>query len=242
MLLIIIPTRSRPENVAKAVKAWEDTDAFRHARPLFVIDVDDPRYDDYLLSLSSLYDYERRPIQTRIMRKHEMLVPKLNHAVRKWLLTNGMFVHFNAIGFAGDDHLPRTRGWARRYLEAIEAMGGTGVVSCPDGYRRDDLPTQWAMGTNLVRQLNGLVPAPVEHLYCDDSVRDVAKAIDRYSYLDDVMIEHMHPVTGKVKVDDQYKRVNSKEQFEKDRAAYEVWRSGAFERDVDRLRRLLTTK
>lgn len=215
-LLIIVPTRSRPQNVAKVVKAWEDTGAFEDGAVLsFAIDHDDPKYLEYLAA----YD-QHEQIHVSIHYTWKPMVHKLDTAAR-WaaLAAKPAF----AIGFAGDDHLPRTKGWAQRYLAELTEMG-TGIVSCPDGYRRDDLPTQWAMTSDIVRALGRMVPAPVEHLYCDDAIRDLAKAAGCWRYLDDVLIEHVHPAARKAEWDDQYLSVNRREQFRKDRVAYGEWR------------------
>lgn len=226
-MLIIVPTRSRPENVAKVVRAWEDTDAFRHADLCFAIDHDDlcfaidhddPRHLGYV---EALHLVRRDTIRQYSLPQWKPLVPKLNQGAAIY----AEFFPYFAIGFAGDDHLPRTPGWAARYLDKLEMMG-TGVVSCPDGYRRDDLPTQWAMTADIVRALGRMVPAPVDHLYCDNAVRDLAKAAGCYAYLHDVLIEHMHPAAKKVAWDDQYQHVNRKEQFATDRARYKAWCAG----------------
>lgn len=218
-MLIIVPTRSRPESVAKVVRAWEETHAFRHADLCFSYDMDDPHFAAYS---QALLESDAPGDATRWVHcpSWKPLVPKLNTAA---MLHRDQYF---AIGFAGDDHLPRTHGWAARYLEALIEMG-TGIVSCPDGYRDDDLPTQWAMTADIVRALGRMVPAPVEHLYCDDAIRDLAKAADCWCWMPDLLIEHMHPLNAKrngVAWDDQYRRVNNPEQYERDSAAYEAWK------------------
>jgi len=213
-MLIIVPTRSRPENVAKVVQAWEDTDAFRHADLLFALDVDDPKFGDYR---EALLNTPGQVLRSELMEWRPM-VRKLD-TVTRWMAQRGAWY---AIGFAGDDHLPRTHGWAARYLEKLIEMG-TGVVSCPDGYRGDQLPTQWAMTADIVRTLGRMVPAPVEHLYCDNAVQDLAEAAGCYAYLEDVLIEHMHPLAGRSEWDAQYRNVNRPAQYRRDQAAYRAW-------------------
>lgn len=220
-MLIIVPTRSRPENVAKVVRAWEETDAFRYADLLFAYDMDDPKRGLYDLAMADKGN--RAEVHSVVLPEWLPLVPKLNRVAAMY--AEGMPKHF-AIGFAGDDHLPRTPDWAMRYLRML-LMIGTGVVSCPDGYRPDKLPTQWAMTADIVRALGRMVPAPVEHLYCDNAVWDLAEAAGCYAYLDDVLIEHMHPLAGKTKFDDQYRHVNRPDQFRQDEALYAVWKHGA---------------
>lgn len=217
-MLIIVPTRSRPENVEKVVRAWEETDAFRHADLLFAYDQDDPKRDDYDAAIWDCPIAE--VVEPYVIEQWMPLVPKLNQVAM-----DASDMGYFAIGFAGDDHLPRTPDWAMRYLRMLLMME-TGIVSCPDGYRPDRLPTQWAMTADIVRALGRMVPAPVEHLYCDNAVQDLAEAAGCYAYLDDVLIEHMHPLAGrgKAKWDDQYRHVNRPEQYRQDEEAYRMWR------------------
>jgi hypothetical protein len=217
-LLIIVPTRSRPESVLRVVQAWVDTGAFDDGAALsFVFDVDDPRADDYRDALSPPLPMMVRALS---MPTWKPLVPKLNTAAE---LYADNFRDIGALGFAGDDHLPRTKGWARRYIDELRKPG-TGIVYCDDGYQHENIPTQWAMRADIVRALGGMVPAPVEHLYCDNAVRDLGYAVGCLAYLGDVLIEHMHPSAGKAATDAQYDRVNSRQQFRGDRAAYRHWR------------------
>lgn len=69
-----------------------------------------------------------------------------------------------------------------------------------------------------------MVPADVEHLYCDNAIKDLGEQADCLRYLPDVLIEHMHPVAGKAPMDAGYQRVNRREQYRTDRLAYELWR------------------
>lgn len=224
-MLIIVPTRSRPESLAKVVEAWDVTHAFEVAQLLFVVDQDDTRIEDYRRAYAELGS---ELIGIEEMPEWLPLVPKLNATALAHV------DEYHRIGFAGDDHRPRSGHWADDYLNALDELG-TGIVSCPDGYRPDDLPTQWAMTSDIVRSLGAMVPAPVAHLFCDDAVRDLGKAADCYRYLPDVLIEHMHPVAGKAERDAQYDRVNGREQYRGDRLAYREWRTHELAQDAQRV-------
>lgn len=228
-LLIVVPTRSRPEAVQRVMRAWTETRAYEDgAELLFVYDIDDPCRDKYEDA------FVRYGAHCMSMPKWQPLVPKLNRvAVHRAV----HFKHF-AIGFAGDDHLPRTPGWVGRYLGALYSAG-TGIVFCDDGYQGENIPTQCAMTADIVRALGRMVPAPVDHLYCDNAVRDLGKGADCLTYLPDVLIEHMHPVAGKAPTDNQYERVNGREQFRNDRAAYRQWARGALAANVQTVRALI---
>jgi hypothetical protein len=238
-LLTIVPTRSRPEAVGRVVAAWDATGAFEQgAQLLFVIDYDDPRFADYLAELTANArdrGDDFRGVLFRSIPRWKPLVPKLDEAAKMHAeLSPDVF----ALGFAGDDHLPRTPGWVGRYVATLR-RAGTGIVYCDDGYQGQTIPTQWAMTADIVRTLGRMVPAPVEHLYCDNAVRDLGLGAECLHYLGDVLIEHMHPVARKAETDEQYERVNGREQFRKDRAAYRGWARGALADDVRAVRALI---
>jgi hypothetical protein len=228
-LVVVVPTRSRPFHVKRVVEAWRSTDAFADGAELhFAIDGDDPAYDAYVEQLDAVRDWSpaaRREVTWSMRAAWAPLVPKLNAAAVSLLAP---FPAPYALGFAGDDHLPRTRGWVRRYLDALRA--GAGIVYCDDGYQHDNIPTQWAMRADYVRVLGRMVPAPVAHLYCDNAMKDLGEATGSLAYLPDVMIEHMHPVARdaagqpKAPTDEQYDRVNSRSQYAEDHVAYRQWR------------------
>jgi hypothetical protein len=216
-LTVIVPTRSRPEAVDRVIQAWHDTDAFMDgAHLVFVADYDDPRYAEYQDRFMSITP---AGWSARAIRTWQPLVPKLNAVALDFARSGGRF----ALGFAGDDHLPRTRGWVRAYLDALHELG-TGIVYGDDGHQHENIPTQWVMTADIVRELGAMVPAPVEHLYCDNAVRDLGREAGCLRYLPEVLIEHMHPVAGKATMDAQYERVNSQRQNRGDRQAYRTWR------------------
>jgi hypothetical protein len=231
-LVTIVPTRSRPEAVERVVAAWQATGAFDEgAELLFVVDRDDPRCDEYRAALITC----REGVSGTYADVWRPLVPKLNTIATS--LAVGRYAY--AVGFAGDDHLPRTHGWVSRYLGTLYSVG-TGIVYCDDGYQGENIPTQWAMTSDIVRTLGRMVPALVDHLYCDNAVRDLGRGADCLTYLDDVLIEHMHPVVGKAENDEQYQRVNGREQYRHDRAAYREWvRGGQLAADVRTVRTLI---
>lgn len=212
-MLIVVPSRSRPQNVARLLQAWTDTDAWAVADMRIDIDADDQAYGDYLML--------NLPPGARLAVGHRWrsLVWKLNRAARQESLTYG------ALGFMGDDHVPMTEGWAQRYVAELRDLG-TGIVYCRDDYHDEKLPTQWAMTSDIVRALgNRLTPAPVDHLYCDNAVLDLGTAAGCIRYLPDVLIQHRHPVNGLAESDEQYRRVNSRAQYAHDRPAYQRWQA-----------------
>ena len=215
-LAVIVPTRGRPDNIRKVIAAWDATDAWSCADLILAVDGDDPESIGYQQII-----WDRQEVSSYLIDQWQPMVPKLNRAAVAAAETRKYF----AIGFAGDDHLPRSIGWAQHYLAALWEMR-TGMVYGDDGYQGRKLSTEWAITADVVRELGGMVPAPVDHLYCDNAMMDLFGGADALRYMgDEVQIEHMHPAAGKAASDDQYEKVNSRQQYAGDRRKYEIWKN-----------------
>ena len=226
-LLVIVPSRGRPQNIAALWDAWEATTT-GSAQLLVAVDDDDPTLDDYL------YVCGRRSIEVTIGPRLRM-VPTLNAVAVERAPR-----HF-ALGFLGDDHRPRSHGWSDAYLAALRELG-TGIVYGNDLLAGERLPTQVAMTSDIVQTLGAMVPAPVTHCWADNCWIDLGKALDRIRYLPDVVVEHLHPLAGKAPEDAGYREVNAPDLFEADRLAYAGWLSSGMADDVAKLQAMMASE
>jgi predicted O-methyltransferase YrrM len=229
-LAVLIPTRGRPGNIRKVISAWDFTNAWDHADMVLIVDADDPEIEGYRDIDFEMID-QRPNLLIMTIPKWLPMVHKLDAAARD------LAPRYFALGFAGDDHLPQTIGWAKRYLDVLHELQ-TGMVYGDDGYQGRKLSTEWAITSDVVRELGRMVPAPVEHMYCDNAMMDLFGAAGALRHLPEVRIEHMHPIVGKAETDAQYQRVNHRDQFKKDRTHYEVWRKVAMDVQVAAVRLL----
>jgi hypothetical protein len=214
-LAVLVPTRSRPESIDRIVEAWWLTGAFDVADLWFVYDYDDMRRFDYERKLGSLP--EVKAISMPIWRP---LVPKLNQAAESMVVN----WKYPFVAFMGDDHLPRTQRWAHMLVEDHATSRRPNVVYGQDGFFDKKLPTWWSMDARVIQALgNRMVPAPVQHLFCDNAVKELGEAADCLDYDERILIEHMHPIHGKGKMDAQYERVNRPQQYDRDGSAFREW-------------------
>jgi len=215
------------------VAAWNATDAFEVARLIFVIDADDPRHPEY-------FEHHANPADPRAVvyfvteAAWHPLVPKLNAAA---LRAASAEAGFEYIGFLGDDHVPRTRGWAQAMIRTLDEME-TGIVYPDDGFQHEKLPTCWAMSADIIRALGRMVPADVAHMFCDNSLLVLGRATNTLRYLPEVLIEHMHPAAGKGNVDSTYALSNNDDRYRGDEARYRLWLSQQRPRDVQAIEAL----
>jgi hypothetical protein len=234
-LAVLIPTRGRPDNIRKVIAAWDFTNAWDHADMVLVVDADDPEIKGYrqIVEETEHPDTGEPLIKLIEMAVWMPMVHKLNFAA-KGLAGNPQYF---ALGFAGDDHRPQTINWAARYLYVLRELG-SGMVYGDDGYQGANLSTEWAVTADVVRAWGRMIPAGVEHMYCDNAILEAFTLAGAVRHLPEIRIEHYHPIVGKSETDEQYKRVNSSEQFRKDRAAFQAWQSQQRDTHVSQIKQL----
>lgn len=232
-LAVLIPTRGRPGNIRKVISAWDFTNAWDHADMVLIADSDDPEIEGYRALVK---ETEHPDTGEALVRLVEMplwipMVHKLNTVAVT--VAQGYW----ALGFAGDDHRPQTINWAARYLYALRELG-SGMVYGDDGYQGANLSTEWAVTADVVCAWGAMIPAPVEHMYCDNAILEAFTLAGAVRHLPEIRIEHHHPIVGKAESDEQYKRVNSSAQFAKDRAAFQLWQARDRDRHVAQIKAL----
>lgn len=214
-LAVIVPTRGRPGSAARLSQAFRDTHAL-DALPVFVADWDDPELPAY----RKLLDSEQIP---RLMvcdaGTGTGMTHALNYAARRYAEL------YEAVGFMGDDHLPRTVNWDSTVLDALDSLEPR-IVYGNDLLQGKALPTAVFMQSRMVRALGFMAPAVLRHLYVDNYWKELGERTGSLRYLPDVVIEHIHPAAGKTAMDDGYRRVNAPEADRNDRAAWLAYRDG----------------
>mgnify|MGYP001572384009 CR=1 FL=1 len=227
-LLVIIPTRGRPHAVPEIITAWDDTGAT--ADVLFAVDTDDPEHAGYKKHAAT---YKTDPRVRFTFGKRRRLCGTLNQHAAK------AAPRYRFLGFMGDDHRPRPAAipWDERIRICLS--GGPGIVYGNDLLMGATMPTAVAMTSNIVQTLGYFAPDCLTHLCLDLCWLEWGKGMGRITYLDDMVIEHMHPAANKALVDQGYEECNSPSQVAADAEAYYEYRDeGGLEADLAKLRAL----
>ncbi|MER5750605.1 hypothetical protein [Streptomyces sp. NPDC002088] len=224
-LTILVPTRGRPENLARLWQAFVDTCEFE-TRLVALVDNDDPELPAYQQLADRLSE---EPMFRMGIGPRLRLGPTLNAAAPKWA------ARARAVGFMGDDHLPRTVGWDGRYLAELERLG-TGLVYGNDLIQQAALPTQVAMTSDIILATGQMVPAGALHLWLDNAWLALGRALDAISYLPDVVVEHLHPIAGRADWDAGYQECNADALSDADRAVFGQWREHELPRWVQQIK------
>ena len=218
-LLVVLPTRSRPESARRFTEAFHATIASDKTSLMLVLDDDD---DDSRAGLGGL-DVASLTIP------RAPLTVKLNHAA-------GIYApHYAAMLFCGDDNVPRTTGWDMAMMGAL--AGGQGMVYAND-LIRNDVPCSVLITSGIVEALGWFANPALNHFYIDNTWADLGAGAGCLTYLPHVIIEHLHPAGGKAPSDALYEETRAR-WWDADEAAYAVWRAGQMEADVEKVKKAI---
>ncbi|GAA1783347.1 hypothetical protein GCM10009682_01730 [Luedemannella flava] len=246
-LVIVIPTRARPATAAPLAAAFAET-CTAHTLLALAVDDNDETAAEYaagadvpLVDLDAATPDDWAGLADRrvgvFRTPSRSMVAALNLVGVAALQGVGAF----AVGFMGDDNRPRTHGWDSRFVRALRDLG-TGIVYGNDLIQGERLPTQVAITADIVRELGWVAPPTLTHLYIDNFWADLGRKAGCLRYLDDVIIEHLHPLVGKADVDAGYRRVNSPVSYQAGETAYNTYLAERMTGDAERVRALRTVR
>jgi len=194
--LVILPTRSRPDNAERCINALKEHSVMSD----FVIAIDDDQSDLYPRLDGVTYEVN----------------PRLRMNGTLNLVANKYADKYETIFFLGDDHLVQTPSWDEYLTKAIKHKG-YGLAYGNDLLQKHQLATAVMMSTNIIKAVGYMAPPKLVHLYMDNYWMILGQRLGTLWYFDNVIIEHLHPVAGKVEWDEQYREANSNEVANADR-------------------------
>jgi hypothetical protein len=220
-LLVLVPSRGRPQSVAEMAKAWEATNTKAHL--LYVVDDDDLTLPEYATACRDFW------VGLRVG-KRLRLGPTLN------AVATDCTDRAEAIAFLGDDHRPRTPGWDAALLAELDALGH-GIAYGNDLLQGPNLPTAVVMSSSIVQALGYFCPPGLIHMYLDNFWAELGRGANCLAYRGDVIIEHVHPEAGKAEDDAGYVEARAHMDPDCDRWRYYVG-SGSLAADIEKIKRL----
>lgn len=186
--LVILPTRSRPENAERCINALKEHSVMSD----FIIAIDDDQADLYPRLDGVTYEVN----------------PRLRMNKTLNLVANKYADKYETIFFLGDDHLVQTPNWDE-YLSKAIAERGYGLAYGNDLLQGVKLATAVMMSTNIIKAVGYMAPPKLIHLYMDNYWMILGQRLGTLWYFDNVVIEHLHPVAGKATWDEGYVEANA---------------------------------
>jgi hypothetical protein len=213
--LVIIPSRSRPESIERAVKALKENSIISD----ICVAIDDDQADLYPRLDGVIYEVN----------------PRLRMNGTLNLVANKYTDKYKTIFFMGDDHLPSTHQWDHFLSEAI-ATKGYGLAYGNDLFQGKNLATAVMMSTNIIKSFGFMAPPKLVHLFMDNFWMLLGMDLDAIWYFDDVIIEHLHFLAGKSQVDAGYIENNSNDVGSADRQELVRYIESDYQADLARFK------
>lgn len=124
--------------------------------------------------------------------------------------------------FLGDDTVPQ-EGFLQNALEMMKTLpNGWGLVGLNDQHQDGNkLATHWLADKRLLSLLDGeFFHTGYFHTRCDRELTLRCQQAGRYVWAKDAVIKHNHPAFGTGEIDEDYKRVYSKEYLDHDKRLF----------------------
>ncbi len=222
-LTVYVPTKGRPDNAKRLQDQFHKTIRLA-SRIVFINSDNDPKLDQY----TGLDE------QILVSPKTPGFVDPLNQGYLK----DRKKVFSWALGFMGDDHLPRTDGWDEIIISQLLEMKA-GFVYGNDGFQGVAIPTQIFMTWEIPLTLGFMTLPQLKHLYADNFWLDLGRSINKIRYLSHVVIEHLHPAAGKAAHDAGYEFSGNFALDCEDKATYAKYVSEDLEGDAHKVLSML---
>ena len=220
-LLVICPSRIRPDRIQDMLRSFDETKSEGTDIVIYISDCD-PRLEEYRVSLSGRnYIVGKRISQTEV-----------------YNLVSSKYPEYQYYADVADDHIYRTKGWDSILIDEIESRGGWGVAFGWGMIHPQDcrLPQASIVSGNIVKALGHMYEPSITHAYTDRFLQDLAEELGMLYPRPDVIVEHMHVLNDKGKMDENYSWVLSQETLEIGKKQYETWRANKMQSDIQKVR------
>lgn len=226
-LLVICPSRSRPQKLGRMLDSFYETRSEGTEIVVYVAD-DDPM----------LWIYEKLLVgHNHVIGPRKTIVEVNNY------FSCEVYPNIPFYGEINDDHIYITPGWDKKLMGIIEKFGGGWGLACGNDTVHGDWtkikhPSGAVISGNIVRALKCFVHPKLRHLGSDGYLRDVAEGIGGLFYDPDVIIEHHHFVNKKADFnnDPNYKHIYTDEETAHMEKVLTEWRRDKKMHDINRMK------
>jgi hypothetical protein len=216
--LVIIGSRSRPQNVVRAFDALKKVSKISD----FALIINEDQKDLYP---------EIDGVTIHIVDSYHGVNGKFNTIVPQYL------DKYKTITGIDDDCLVQTDGWDEILYEPIKRRG-YGFSYGNDGIQGQMLPTKVMISTNITKTLGYWCPPGLFHSFADDFWKFMGERINSLHYFHEVNMEHLHWMNCKAPKEETYES-NTQEIFQRDKQVYHEYLGEQLYIDIDKLNEAL---
>lgn len=188
MISLLLPTRNRPESVARFVDyAVGKATCPDQVQVLFYVDDDDETVMPEL------------PEQAEVIRGPRVVMSDYWNKL-------AMLARGEIMGLMGDDIIIRTKGWDEIVCSAFDEIPDKiAYVHGKDGLQDGRLGTHGFLHRRWIQAVGKMTGPHFSCDYADAWINDIANMLGRRVYLPYLMTEHWHPAAGKGEFDDSHR-------------------------------------
>jgi len=222
-IAILVPIRTRLKHLEEMVKTWKETTEGK-SQLIFGIDDDDTTYDEFMKQ-NPQFIYHIAPRRPTL----------------QWLnvLAIEYCEEYDYLCFFEDDLRFRTDKWETTVINALDGIGGIGIVYGEDQLNHDRIVGCPFITSNIVKRLGKMVPNSLNFLWADYYWKKLGDGIGRLKYIPEIVIEHLHHSTKKSDPDAVSANIDAHGQID-----YEIWNtlSSEIEEDINVVKQLIGEK
>jgi hypothetical protein len=194
MISIIVPTRKRPANFTRLVDSIINTVSDIQNIELLVYIDDDDNESIPALSVAA------EKININAVQGNKLIGSQMYNELSK--VAKG-----DIIMFAADDIVFGTPNWdiiIQKEFDKVEDK--ILLVYGNDGFQNGRIATHGFIHRHWMELLGYVLPPKLASAYTDEWVTDLAIRVGRCEYLPNLLVEHIHPATGKASTDETYQK------------------------------------
>ena len=200
---ILCPSRGRPNDLERLIKSVANT-ATESGRVeiLVYVDDDDPEKFNYVMAHKNLATDPAvgQLLNVDLLIDEPLTTPLLNNILADRAQGNILMI-------ANDDQVFVDKNWDVRIDE--EAAKFPDDIYCmwfDEGRYHEKICTFPILSRKWVDTLGYIEPFLFEHFNCDLWTWQIGQMIGRLNYIPDILVEHLHPDTGKSEADETTER------------------------------------
>ena len=225
-LLVMVPSRGRPKRLEEFLDSFDRTHS--SGTDLFVyLNDNDPKKEEYgkIPGLRFLHSG-----------KQLYLAEAYNHIFK-------IYPDYDYYSLLNDDHYCITPEWDRKLIDIIEKKGGTGLACCEDNltdWKKFQHPSGMVISGNIPRSLGYMVWPKIQHIGIDCFFKELLTPLNMLYHTTDVVIEHRHWTNGKALLDENYRWVYHKDQYQYGMSMVEEYKRIQLQKDIEKLKKGVT--
>jgi len=213
--VIILPTKARPENLKRFIRAYNDTKCIL---PIHVIVDAQDGYSYNDIEVPAHWKKLSVPTGTSLGGIFEKVFSK--------------YPDEDYYAMVADDVVPETSGWD---IIMAEVCQPDKIVWGFDGLQNENLPVHPFIGGKLVRKLGWWAAPGLKHWFVDNVWKALADNLNCGVFLPQVKMMHLHYVNGRAQMDRTYREQPS---HIADQVVYEEFMKNKFPVIIERIKSL----